>query len=160
MNQIAIHKKPPNKKFLIHFFFTLISFSLYSSGYTQQKSIDDTLTEPGYKIMAAGKQYGKSAFHQWLWGKHYRKEWITPVKVKVVYLDTLVGGLKPYQQGGGRQSKTLRLRDSKGKEYVLRSIDKSFGGALPEIMRGTFIEHIIDDQVSIAHPFSRFPQAA
>ncbi|HZI53705.1 MAG TPA: hypothetical protein VFD56_08385, partial [Chitinophagaceae bacterium] len=56
--------------------------------------------------------------------------------------------------GGGRQSKSLRLKDKEGREYVLRSIDKSFGKALPEIYQGTFIESIINDQVTIGHPYA------
>jgi hypothetical protein len=102
----------------------------------------------------AGKQYAKKESYQVLWGQHYRKEWTTPVKVQVVSLDTLAGGLKPYEKGGGRQTKTLRLHDKDKREYVLRSIDKSFGKALPEIYQGTFIEKLIDDQVSIGHPYS------
>lgn len=104
--------------------------------------------------IVAGKQYYTGNFHQSLWGRHYRKEWNTPAQFKVVMLDTLAGGLTPYEAGGGRQSKSLRLRDADGREYVLRSIDKTFGKALPEIVRGTFIEAIVDDQVSIAHPYS------
>ncbi|MDP9230234.1 MAG: BamA/TamA family outer membrane protein, partial [Bacteroidota bacterium] len=147
-------KKPANKKFLIHVFFTLLSFSFCSSGYTQQKSVDDTLIEPGYKIIAAGKQYTTNSFHQWLWGKHYRKEWAAPVKVKIVSLDTLAGGLTPDQEGGGKQTKSLRFKNPQGKEYVLRSIDKSSGKAMPEIFQHTFLENIINDQTSIAHPYA------
>jgi hypothetical protein len=106
------------------------------------------------KQVVAGKQYSKSPFHQWLWGKHYRSEWTTPVTVPVLYLDTVAGGLTPYRTGGGRQSKNLHLHNPSNKEYVLRSIDKSFGRALPEIYRGTFIEKSVNDQVSIAHPYS------
>src|SRR5205085_3493383 len=51
-------------------------------------------------------------------------------------------------------TKSLKLRDKNKREYVLRSIDKTFGGALPEIFRETFVERIIDDEVSIAHPFA------
>jgi hypothetical protein len=102
----------------------------------------------------AGKQYERSKFHQWLWGKHYRKEWATPVSVPYFYLDTAAGGLTPYQAGGGRQSKTLRLRNPQKKEYVLRSVDKSFGRAIPDIYHGTFIESLLNDQVSIGHPYS------
>jgi hypothetical protein len=76
------------------------------------------------------------------------------VKFKKVMLDTLAGGLTPYEAGGGRQSKTLRLKDKQGREYVLRSIDKSFGKALPEIYQGTFIETLINDQVTIGHPYA------
>jgi hypothetical protein len=69
-------------------------------------------------------------------------------------LDTAFGGLNPYQAGGGRQSKSLRLKDAQNREWVLRSIDKSYTGALPEIFHNTFVEKIANDQVSIAHPYS------
>jgi len=104
--------------------------------------------------IAAGPQYNTSKAQQWRWGKHYRKEWATPVSFKVVMLDTLAGGLTPYDEGGGRQSRSLRLRDANGREYVLRSIDKTYSRSLPEIVRGTFIEHIANDQVSWAHPYA------
>lgn len=107
-----------------------------------------------HRIVVAGKQYDKPGFFQWLWGKHYRKDWTTPVKVPVIMLDTVNGGLMAYQEGGGRQSKTLRLRNPEGREWVLRSIDKSFGKALPDIAKGTFIEKIANDQVSIAEPYA------
>ncbi|HZF63502.1 MAG TPA: hypothetical protein VEZ55_03405, partial [Chitinophagaceae bacterium] len=106
------------------------------------------------KIVVAGKQYSRSSLHERLWGRHYRKEWATPVKVSILYLDSLHGGLSPYKSGGGTQSNTLRLRNAAGKEYVLRSVDKTFGRALPEIYRGSFIERLIDDQVSIGHPYA------
>jgi hypothetical protein len=107
-----------------------------------------------YKIIEASKKYDRDLSYQKKWGTHYRKEWATPVKVRVVNLDTLAGGLIPYQSGGGRQSKSLRLKDKDGREYVLRSVDKSFGKALPEIYQGTFIESIINDQVTIGHPYA------
>lgn len=106
------------------------------------------------KVVVAGPQYLTSKKHQRKWGKSYRQEWATPVQVKVVQLDTLAGGLTPYQAGGGRQSRSLRLHDANGREYVLRSIDKTYTKALPEVTRGTFIEKIANDQVSIAHPYA------
>jgi len=106
------------------------------------------------KIVVAGQQYGRSPSHQRLWGKHYRQEWTTPVVVPVLFLDTVSGGLHPYQAGGGRQSKSLRLKDAQNREWVLRSIDKSFTGALPEIYHNSFVEKIANDQVSIAHPYA------
>src|SRR5687767_7205068 len=123
------------------------------AGFTQTVTVVDSV--PGGPVtVIAGKQYDKSSFHQFLWGRHYREDWATPVKVQVLYLDTVNGGLTAYEKGGGRQSKTLRLRNAAGKEYVLRSIDKSFGKALPEMYQGMFIEKIINDQVSIAQPYS------
>ena len=107
-----------------------------------------------YITVQAGPQYKKNSFHQWLWGKHYRKDWYTPVQVKLMNLDTVNGGLKAYQAGGGRQTQSLRLRNEMGKEYVLRSIDKSYTKALAEIYKGTVIEKIMNDQVSMAEPYA------
>lgn len=66
----------------------------------------------------------------------------------------LAGGLIPYEIGGSRQTKSIKLRDKNNREYVLRTIDKTFTGALPAITKGTFIEYYANDQVSIAHPYS------
>lgn len=109
---------------------------------------------PPAKKVVAGSQYERSGFHQWLWGKHYRKEWTTHVAVPSLQLDSAFGGLTPYETGGRMQSKTLKLRTANGKEYVLRSIDKSFGNALPEIYRNTFVQKIMNDQASTGHPYA------
>lgn len=106
------------------------------------------------KVVVAGSEYSRSGLHNWAWGKHYRPEWVTPIRVETINLDTFAGGLKPYQRGGARQSKTLRLRNPVNKEYVMRSVNKSFGNALPPEFRGTIVERHLNDQVSIAHPYS------
>lgn len=125
----------------------------FISSNAQDTSFSNNSVGP-QKTVIAGEQYGSRPFHQWLWGKHYRKEWTTAVKVPALNLDSVDGGLSVYEAGGGRQSITLKLKNPQGKEYVLRSIDKTFGKALPEIYRKTFIEKIVNDQVSIGHPYS------
>ena len=107
-----------------------------------------------YVTTVASSKYNRSKHYKKLWGEHYRKEWATPVSFKKVNLDTLAGGLTIYEKGGGRQSKSLKLTDANKKEYVLRSIDKSFGAALPEIAQGTFIEKLANDQVTVSHPYA------
>ena len=124
---------------------SLLPFTIWSQ---------EDASKPGYKTFTAGPQYNRSSFHQWLWGKHYRKEWYTPVQLPLFHLDTAGGGLTVYQRGGGVQTRTLRIASDNNKEYVLRSIDKSFGSALPEIYRNTFVERIFNDQVSVAHPYA------
>ena len=124
--------------------FIVVCLLISVNSYSQQS----TITVP------ASIKYARSESYQKLWGHHYRKEWGTPVTFKIAMLDTLAGGLVPYEAGGGRQSMSLRLKDANGREYVLRSIDKSFGKALPEIYQGTFIETKVNDQVTIAHPYS------
>jgi len=111
-------------------------------------------SSPGFRTVIAGKEYQRSSFHNFFWGRHYRKEWATPVKVPVLDLDTAAGGLTPIEKGGGRQTKTLRLRNAAGKQYVLRSINKTYNGALPDLYSGTFVEDVANDQVSTAHPFA------
>ena len=101
----------------------------------------------------AGAEYKTSNFHQWLWGKNYRKDWYTPVTLQVIKLDTIVGGLKPIKEGGGHQTKSLQLADKNDKRYTLRTINKSLGKVLPEEFLGTFIEKIVDDKVSMSYPY-------
>lgn len=107
-----------------------------------------------FQNVVPGKQYTRSNLHQFLWGRHYRKEWATPVRFPVFRLDSVAGGLQPYQAGGGNQSNTLRLRNAQGREYVLRSISKSYDKVLPEIYRNTFVEKLLNDQVSAVHPYA------
>lgn len=132
---------------------TLLIFLLLPFFGLSQKTIVIDSIEPGYRTVISGP-YDRGGFYQFLWGKNYRKEWTTPVKVPVINLDTIKGGLIPVEQGGVHQSKMLHLRAKNGKQYVLRSIDKDYRPALPEIVAGTFIEDLAKDQASAAHPFA------
>lgn len=105
-------------------------------------------------MVIAGKHYDKGSFHNIFLGSHYRKEWTTPVRVSNFMLDTARGGLTVIKEGGSRQTNSLRLKDARGKEYVLRSIDKDFGNGLDEIYQGSFVSNIAKDQASLGHPFA------
>ncbi len=128
-----------------------LSLSIAITCTAQQTVIKDSSS---YLKIKASSNYNKSKFYKLFWGEHYRKEWNTPVLVKQVMLDTMRGGLTAYQTGGSRQTKSIRVRDKNDGEYAFRSVDKSFGGALPEIALGTFIETLANDQVTISHPYS------
>ena len=58
------------------------------------------------------------------------------------------------QRGGGHQSKSLRLEDKDGKEWVLRSVNKYPEILLPAGLRETFAKDIITDAMSAQHPYS------
>lgn len=105
-------------------------------------------------IVVAGKEYKRSGFFQLLWGKNRRREWLAPTKVPVVFLDTVHGGLTPYQRGGGNESKSLRLTSAQGKEYTMRSLNKSRKDVIPKKLRNTFIGKIIQDGVSMSYPYA------
>src|SRR6266487_207276 len=101
----------------------------------------------------AGKQYSVSGWETLWWGKHYRREWATPVQFPVLKISAIDGGLEPVKVGGGHQTKTLRLISANGKEYVLRTIDKSLDVLVPDGLKGTFINDLVNDQISTAHPY-------
>ncbi|MEO6327453.1 MAG: hypothetical protein ABIO55_00900, partial [Ginsengibacter sp.] len=105
-------------------------------------------------IKAAGPEYERSPFYQSLWGHNYRNEWITPIAFPIFMLDTAYGGLTPYKEGGGHQSKSLHLQTKEGKQYVMRSVDKTLKVIIPKIFHNTFIEHIADDEISMSHPYA------
>ena len=104
--------------------------------------------------MAAGAQFRASHWKELWWGKHYRREWTTPVTFPTLHLWQVDGGLTPQKQGGGHQTKTLRLLSKNGREFVLRTIDKNLDVLIPKSLRGSFINDIVNDQISTAHPYS------
>ncbi len=78
-----------------------------------------------YKPIYEPEELKRSAFYKALWGKHYRKDYQTPIKLKSALLDTLYGGLSPIRKGGGHQTTSLRLKTKDGREYTMRSAKKS-----------------------------------
>lgn len=106
-----------------------------------------------YVTVSAGPQYKKSSYYQSLWGHNYREEWTTPVKLPVIWLDTLRGGLISYKLGGSNQSKSLQLKTKGNKEYALRSVDKSLDKVIPKIFHGTFLAAVVNDEVSMSNPY-------
>ena len=111
--------------------------------------------------LAAGPQYARGAVWRFFWGKHYRALWATPVTVPVLRLATAApGGLLPVQAGGSYQSRTLRLRAPGGREFVLRSVDKDAGAALPAGWKRQLLGGLMKDQTSVSQPFGAYPAAA
>lgn len=108
----------------------------------------------------------KSGAYRFLWGNHYRKYYSTRIKARSVALDTLYGGLKPTIEGGGHQSKSLRIEDKNGREYVMRALRKSATRFLQSVafkdqavekdFRNTFAEDFILDFYTTAHPYTPF----
>ena len=108
----------------------------------------------------------KSGFYKALWGRHYRKYYGKEVNAPVVLLDTLMGGLTPIKRGGGQQSKSLRLEDKDGKQFVMRALKKSTikflqANAFQEAYIGdalddTAIDKFLADFYTTSHPYTPF----
>ncbi len=108
--------------------------------------------QPATVTVAAGSRYGASWPHQVLFGRHYRDLWTTPIRVEVLDLSRYAGGLTPAKRGGGRQTKSLRLLSGDGRVFAFRSVDKDPTAAIPPELRETFVNQIVQDQISSSHP--------
>jgi Omp85 superfamily domain/Calcineurin-like phosphoesterase len=106
-------------------------------------------------VASAGSRYNKAGgLKRWLFGQTYRQVWAVPQPFRVFQLTKEQGGLKIVQRGGGKQTKSLRLEDKTGKQWVIRSIDKNPVSALPPALQESFALDIVQDQISAAHPYA------
>lgn len=105
-------------------------------------------------LIAASNLYDGKALKQIMQGEHYRKVWMTPIEVPVVYLDTLKGGLKPVKEGGGHQTRSLKLQSDDDVLYTMRSINKYPDPLIPDFARTLGIENLIIDGISAQHPYA------
>ncbi len=106
----------------------------------------------------------KSKAHNFLLGTHYRNYYGMPINAKTALLDTLYGGLNPDIAGGGHQSKSLRLIDKNGKEYVMRAVKKSASRFLQSVafkdqyveneFENTAAEDFLYDFYTTSHPYT------
>ncbi|WP_152439852.1 BamA/TamA family outer membrane protein [Arcticibacter svalbardensis] len=131
-------------RFSILFSLTVLSTFAFS----QPASGPDSI----YRPIAA--EYAKvSSSHEFWLGSNYRKLWATPVKIKVLSLAKEHNGLTIIKLGGGMQTKSLRLKDATGKEWVLRTIQKFPERNMPVNLRKTVAQSILHDQISAINPF-------
>jgi hypothetical protein len=98
---------------------------------------------------AAAFRYRASPLHRVLMGDGYRDVWAEVICIPIVNLRE--GGFTPLRAGGGRQTRSLRLRGADGREYVFRSLDKDQAKALGPLP-GLLVGSIRQDQVSALHP--------
>jgi len=106
---------------------------------------DSVTVTPAPYFLAGG-------FKRFLMGANYRKEWAAPVRVKVFDLT----GWKPLQRGGGTETRSLRLENAAGTQYVLRGVEKYItDAALPQALVGAaFVKDLVTDGVSSSYPYA------
>jgi hypothetical protein len=120
--------------------------------------IEATTTVPApsaqkYLTLKASEAYKAGTMKTLFFGERYRKEWMQPVNMPVINLDTAFGGLKAYDRGGGRQTLSLKFKAGNGNEYVFRSVDKDFTRTLAPKLKNTILEPILKDVTSTQHPY-------
>jgi hypothetical protein len=109
------------------------------------------ITNTDSTAIAAATHYDAGPFKRFFLGNTYRDYWAKPVRVPELPLQTYAGGLKPLKEGGGKQTKNLRLGAADGSEWVFRPVNKAKVN-LPEWYRGTVVAAIGRDQVSAMYP--------
>lgn len=114
----------------------------------------DRQANDSIEIAIAPRYDQVSGLHRFLFGENYRKLWAIPVKIRVVHLSTEKGGMTILQEGGGMQTRSLRLRDASGREWVLRSVQKYPERQLPPRLKKTVARDILQDQVTTGNPFA------
>lgn len=119
----------------------------------------DTIDKINFKdydslTIAASTLYKANELKIIMQGEHYREAWATPIQVKVAFLDTLLGGLSIVKEGGGNQTKSLKLEDGIGNKYTLRSVNKTPAPLVPEFAKTLGLENIIVDGISAQHPYA------
>lgn len=108
---------------------------------------------PAYVKVAADTQYAHvNKFHRFLLGNNYREVWNTPMNFPVI--DLQKEGYTILQRGGGKQTHSLRLADSSGTEYAMRSLKKFPLAAIPEMLRETIAREVVQDQISASNPYA------
>ncbi len=135
----------------------LFNFSPPKNPVLDSTKIPETIPEANFEdsvTVAVNKKYSQvSGVHKIIAGKNYREEWAMPVHLKVFRVNKEMGGFKIKKLGGGRQTKSLKLTDKDGVEWSLRTVDKDPEGAVPEALKGTVAQKIVQDMTSAQHPY-------
>lgn len=74
--------------------------------------------------------------------------------MKVFNLRKEKGGFTIESLGGGKHTKSLTIKDNKGKLWVLRNIDKEKTEAVPSNYQGMISSDLIIDLNSASHPYA------
>src|SRR5678809_1608171 len=64
-----------------------------------------------------------------------------------------LGGLTPLKQGGGKQTRSLRVMDPSKKEWSLRSVQKYPEAAIPPDLRTNAVKDILAEGISASYPY-------
>ena len=108
----------------------------------------------------------KDGLYKLLWGEHYRPIYSRKMEFPVLFLDTLPGNVRAIAEGGGHQSRSLRLIDDEEHEYTLRAMKKSAVRFLQatvikdhyvkDYLKNTVVERYVQDFYTTAHPYAPF----
>ncbi|MCC4214598.1 ShlB/FhaC/HecB family hemolysin secretion/activation protein [Leeuwenhoekiella parthenopeia] len=107
----------------------------------------------------------KNGLYRFFWGEHYRPVYSREIEAPVLDLSTLPGNVRAISEGGGNQSRSIRLIDDEEHEYTARELRKSAvrfiqskitDHYVENIMRNSIAEDVVQDFYTTAHPYAPF----
>ena len=111
------------------------------------------------------EETSKSGLYNFFWGTHYRDVYSKEIEAPVLDLTKLEGNPVAISEGGGHQSRSIRIKDDKDHEYTLRELRKSAvrfiqsaikNHYVEDYMQNTVAERIVQDFYTTAHPYAPF----
>jgi hypothetical protein len=124
----------------------LAYFMAGNSGFAAEAISEQT------KVAIAGEQYGSPPGGLFFFGADYRNLWTVPVRVEVLDLHSVAGGLKPVMRVGGNSTKGLALKGADGRDYTFRSVNKDLSRTVPVEFQDSVLVDIVQDQIAANVP--------
>lgn len=136
---------------------------------TEKRSFDISSLPDSFLPYVETSIYSKeetdvSGFYEAIWGDKYRDLYSKKIRARVATLDTLYGGLEIVREGGGHQTRSLRLKLKDGRELNMRALRKSATQYLQTVVfkdkfikddfEKTQVENLIMDFYTAAHPYA------
>lgn len=120
----------------------VMNFSIPQDSVSASPQVIARILKSGDTTIAASDEFKPVAGLKKLFmGQNYRREWSQPVNMKIFDIEKEKGGLSITGLGGGKHTKSLRLKDKNGKDWVVRSVKKNPVMRVP----GPFINMVTKD---------------
>ena len=146
---------------------------LFEKQIRRQQPKPDEVSYPDISSMGSTKKASiytkaetdKSGLYKFFWGDHYRDIYSKEIEAPVLDLSKLPGNVHAISEGGGNQSRSLRLIDDEEHEYTARELRKSAvrfiqskisDHYVENIMRNSVAEEIVQDFYTTAQPYAPF----
>ncbi len=141
---------------------TLYTKKLYTRAepkYTGDYAVyESTLDSMAFAPFEGYREFGK--LYKWAFGENNRELFTTKYKYPILRLEDFAGGVTITDRGGGGQTNSLRLVDSLGRDYALRSVRKDPNRLLPANFRVGPLITLTQDVFFTANPFAALTAAA
>ncbi|HET54918.1 MAG TPA: hypothetical protein ENN33_06845 [Ignavibacteria bacterium] len=107
------------------------------------------------KTIILGEEFNVGWLHKSLFGSQWRNLWTTPISIPILDLNTFQGGLTPQFDGQNSESPFLKFIGNDERYWKFTPINKDFFELLPDALQITFVNNILEDQVSSVNPFAK-----